>query len=76
MLQRQARVGLYSAVFLQVFAAVAISPLVPPEACDDHRVLRTACRLCLAALLSVSATVVMGAIALWLVLFSASHPLR
>jgi hypothetical protein len=75
MLQGQARNGLYAAVLLQVLAVVAISPLVPPEPSDDNRVLRSVCRLCLAALLSVSATVLLGTIAFSLIVFL-SHPVR
>jgi hypothetical protein len=59
-LQREARYGIYAAVLLQLLAALTISPLVPPEASDDHRVLRRTFRFVLAALLCVSVTAVLG----------------
>jgi len=62
-LQRQARNGLYAAVLLQLFAAIAVSPLVPPEPSDDNRVLRSVCRFVLATLLSIAATVLLGIMA-------------
>jgi hypothetical protein len=74
-LQRQARYGLYAAVLLQLLAMIAVSPLVPPKSSDDSRVLRGVCRLALAALLSVSATAVLGTIAFSLIIFF-RHPAR
>lgn len=74
-LQRQARYGLYAAVLLQVMAAIAISPLVPPEPSDDKRVLRGVFRFCLAAMLSVAATVLLGTVAFSLLVFL-RHPVR
>jgi len=74
-LQREARNGLYAAVLLQVLAVIAISPLVPPEPSDDNRVLRSVVRFGLAALLSVSATVILGTIALSVIVFL-RHPAR
>ena len=59
-LQREARYGMYAAVLLQLLAALTISPLVPPEASDDHRVVRGIFRFVLAALLSVLVTAVVG----------------
>jgi hypothetical protein len=72
-LQRQARNVLYAAVLLQLLAAVALSPLVPPEPSDDNRAFRIVCRLGLAALLCVSATVILGAIVFSLIVFL-RHP--
>jgi hypothetical protein len=60
-LQRQAQYGLYAAVLLQLSAALAISPLLPPEPSDDYQVVRGVFRFGLAALLSVSVTAVVGA---------------
>jgi len=59
-LQREARYGMYAAILLQLSAALIISPLVPPEASDDHRAVRSTLRFVLAALLSVSVTAVVG----------------
>ena len=74
-LQRQARNGLYTAVLLQIFAAIAVSPLVPPEPSDDNRVLRSVCRFVLAGLLSIAATVLMGTMVFSLLVFL-RHPAR
>ena len=69
-LQREARYGMFAAVLLQLLAAVAISPLVPPEPSGDHPVVRRAFRFGLAVLLSVSVTAIVGAIVF------AIHPQR
>ena len=74
-LQRQTRTGLYAAVLLQVMAAIAISSLVPPEPSDAYRLLRSVCSFCVAAMLSVGATIVLGTIAFSLPVFL-RHPVQ
>jgi hypothetical protein len=71
-LQREARYGVFAAVLLQLLAALAISPLVPPEPSDDHHVVRSAFRFGLAVLLSVSVTAVVGA----MIFATVVHPQR
>jgi hypothetical protein len=71
--QRHARNGLYVAVLLQILEIVVISPLVPPEASDDFRVLRIVCRLGLSALLTVLTTLLLGTIALSLIVLLRHH---
>ena len=71
-LQREARYAVFAAVLLQLLAALAISPLVPPEPSDDHHVVRSAFRFGLAVLLSVSVTAIVGA----MIFAAVVHPQR
>jgi hypothetical protein len=72
-LQRHARTGLYFAALFLVLTTAAIFPLVPPEASDDSRALRTICRLGLSAVLSVLTALLLGTIVFSLIIALRHH---